>query len=155
MRRPGARLRPRLAAAAAEESGSTLVLTIFYGALALALVLVVVSATSLYLDRKRLFTLADGAALAAAESWQLEQVRIDGDRLAIGLDDAEVGAVASAYLADADHSLRGVELVRATSDDGLSATVTVRATWYAPIHTDLTPLTVPIEVTADARSVFH
>lgn len=147
--------RPATRSRFADEDGSTLLLTIFYGVLALALVLVVVSATSLYLERKRLFTLADGAALAAAESWRLEDVRIDGDRLTYQLDDARVRAVASGYLGDAAHSLRGLELVRAGSADGRSATVTLRATWHAPIHSEFTPLTVPIEVTADARSVFH
>jgi uncharacterized membrane protein len=152
---PGAMLRHRLDRLPDDEAGSTLLLTIFYGVLALALVLVVVSATSLYLERKRLFTLADATALAAAESWRLDDVRIEGDRLAVDLDDGEVSAAASDYLADASHSLRGVELVRASAVDGRSATITLRATWHAPIHSEFTPLTVPIEVTADARSVFH
>ncbi|GAA1056809.1 hypothetical protein GCM10017608_11750 [Agromyces luteolus] len=138
-----------------EETGSTLLLTIFYGVLALALVLVVTSATSLYLERKRLFTLADGAALAAAESWRLDEVRLEGDVLVFGLDEASVAAAAAGYLGDAAHSLRGLELVRADSSDGRSASVTLRAVWHAPISTDLVPVTVPIEVTADARSVFH
>jgi hypothetical protein len=45
--------------------------------------------------------------------------------------------------------------VRADSTDGRSATVTLRAVWHAPISSDLVPITVPIQVTADARSVFH
>ncbi|MBM7505171.1 pilus assembly protein TadG-related protein [Agromyces aurantiacus] len=139
----------------ADEDGSTLLLTIFYGVLALALVLVVVSATSLYLERKRLFTLADGAALAAAESWRLEDVRVEGRDLVFDLDDAAVREAAAEYLGDAVSSLEGVELVRAGSADGRSATVTLRAVWRAPISSEFLPLTVPIEVTADARSVFH
>ncbi|WP_165308020.1 pilus assembly protein TadG-related protein [Agromyces binzhouensis] len=138
-----------------DESGSTLLLTILFGALALALVLVVTSATSLYLERKRLFTLADGAALAAAESWRLDEVRVEGDALVFGLDEASVAAAAADYLGDAEHSLRALEVVRADSGDGRSASVTLRAMWHAPISTDLMPVTVPIEVTADARSVFH
>ena len=137
------------------EQGSTLLLTIFYCVLGLSLIMVVVSATSLYLERKRLFTLADGTALAAAESWSLDTVQVEGDDLSLELDSAEVGRAATAYLGDAVHELRGVELVRAASDDGQSATVTMRAVWYAPIHTELLPLSVPIEVTATARSVFH
>lgn len=155
MSRPGAVLHRRLDRLREEETGSTLLLTIFFGVLALALVLVVVSATSLYLERKRLFALADAAALAAAESWRLEDVRIDGDRLVYDLAEADVRVAASDYLADASHSLRGVELVRASAADGRSATVTLRATWHAPIHSAFIPLTVPLEVTADARSVFH
>ena len=139
----------------AEEDGSTLLLTIFYGVLGLALVLVVVSASSLYLERKRLFTVADGAALAGAESWRLDAVQIEGDRLSLELTSGEVADAAAAYLGDSGHRLDGLELVNATSDDGRSASVTLRAIWHAPISTDLVPVTVPIEVTATARSVFH
>lgn len=138
-----------------DENGSTLLLTIFYCFLGLSLVLVVVSATTLYLERKRLFTLADGAALAAAEAWSLDSVRVDGDRLDVALDDPEVSTAAIAYLEAAATELDDVRLVRAASDDGRSATVTLRTTWEAPIHTELLPLTVPIEVTVTARSVFH
>ena len=138
-----------------DETGSTLLLTIFYCVLGLALVLVVVSASSLYLERKRLFTLADGAALAAAEAWELDSVRIEGERLALELDSVAVADAAADYLGDAGHSLDGLELVRAASDDGQSATITLRAVWHAPISTDFVPVTVPIEVTATARSVFH
>jgi uncharacterized membrane protein len=138
-----------------DEDGSTLLLAIFYCFLGLSIVMVVASATTLYLERKRLFTVADGAALAAAEAWALDAVRIDGDRLAITLDDAEVRRAAVDYLADAATGLDDLELVRAASDDGRSATVTVRAIWRAPIHTELVPVAVPIEVTVTARSVFH
>ena len=138
-----------------DELGSTLLLTIFFSFLGISLVLVVAAATSLYLDRKRLFTVADGAALAAAEAWSLDSIRIDDDDLAFDLDDADVQRVAADYLAVAAHELDQVELVSASSVDGRSATITLRAVWHAPIHTELLPLAVPIEVTATARSVFH
>jgi hypothetical protein len=116
---------------------------------------VVASATTLYLQRTRLFTVADGAALAAAEAWALDSVQVDGDRLAIELDDADVRRAAAEYLDDAASDLDDVVLVRAASDDGRSATVTLRAVWRAPIHSELVPVAVPIEVTVTARSVFH
>ncbi|WP_448005149.1 pilus assembly protein TadG-related protein [Agromyces bauzanensis] len=144
--------RPRQASA---DEGSTLLLTIFYCVLGLSIVLVVASVTTLYLERKRLLTLADGAALAGAEAWQLDAVRVDGDRLAVELDDADVRAAAAEYLGDAASGLDDVELVRAASDDGRSATVTLRSVWRAPIDTEFVPVAVPIEVTVTARSVFH
>lgn len=140
---------------ARDESGSTLLLTIGYCVLGLAIILVVASATTLYLERKRLFTVADGAALAAAEAWELESVHIDGDRLALELTDAEVRRTAGEFLAGAVTDLDDVVLVRATSADGRSATVTLRSVWRSPISTDLIPVDVPIEVTVTARSVFH
>ncbi|HEU0182187.1 MAG TPA: pilus assembly protein TadG-related protein [Agromyces mariniharenae] len=141
--------------AARDETGSTLLLTIGYGVLGLAIILVVASATTLYLERKRLFTVADGAALAAAEAWALESVRVDGGRLTLDLQDADVKRAAGEYLADAATDLDDVVLVSATSTDGRSATVTLRSVWRAPISTDLVPVEVPIEVTVTARSVFH
>jgi hypothetical protein len=147
--------RRRRAHLADEEAGSTLLLTIGFCILGLAIVLVVASATTLYLERKRLFTVADGAALAAAEAWELEAVRIENDRLTLDLQDADVRRAAGEYLADAASALDDVALVSATSTDGRSATVTLRSVWQAPISTDLVPLEVPIEVTVTARSVFH
>jgi len=134
---------------ARDETGSTLLLTIGYCMLGLAIILVVASATTLYLERKRLFTVADGAA------WALDSVRVDGDRLTLDLRDAEVSRAAGEYLASAATGLDDVVLVSATSADGRSATVTLRSVWHAPISTDLLPVEVPIEVTVTARSVFH
>src|SRR5690554_3716721 len=67
------------------EDGSTLLLTIFYGFLSLALVLVVVAITSLYLERKRLFSVADSAALVGAEAFAIRDVSItdDGPRVVL------------------------------------------------------------------------
>jgi uncharacterized membrane protein len=138
-----------------DEDGSTLLLAIFYCVLGVTIILVVASATTLYLERKRLFSLADGAALAAAEAWSLDQVSLDGDELTLALDSAAVREAAAGYLVDARGGLDEVVLVRAASDDARSATVTLRTVWRAPLHTEFVPLEVPIEVTVTARSVFH
>ena len=82
-------------------------------------------------------------------------MRVDGQRLSLELTSAEVADAAAAYLGETEHQLGGLELVRAASDDGQSATVTLRAIWHAPISTELVPVSVPIQVTATARSVFH
>ncbi|MRG58862.1 hypothetical protein GE115_03100 [Agromyces sp. CFH 90414] len=137
------------------DTGSTLPLVVFLSVLAIVLIIVVTASTSLYLDRKRLFTLADGAALAGSEAWSLDSIRVDGDAVAFELDDEAVRQSVAEYLADAETGLEGVELVAAASGDGRSATVTLRATWRVPIANDLLPIAVPIEVTSTARSVFH
>ena len=138
------------------DEGSTLLLTIFYGFLALLVVLVVVAATSLYLERKKLFTLADGAALVGAESFALEAVAIDAGELHAALTSAEIRAAATAYLAAAPHpGIEDLALTRADTVDGQSATVTLRAWWRPPVLTLLVPDGLPVEVTAVARSVFH
>ncbi|WP_210422935.1 pilus assembly protein TadG-related protein [Cryobacterium sp. BB307] len=84
-----------------DEDGTTLLLTIFYGVLALALILLVVAATSLYLERKRLFTLADGAALVGAEAFELDDVIVTAEVPRVELRSPDVAAAVSDYLASA------------------------------------------------------
>ena len=138
------------------EEGSTLLLTIFYGFLALLVVLIVVAATSLYLERKRLFTLADGAALAGAESFALDAVAMDAGELHAALTTPKIRAAATGYLAAAPHpGVENLVLARADTLDGQSAIVTLQAWWRPPVLTIFVPGGLPVEVTAVARSVFH
>ncbi|TDW31042.1 pilus assembly protein TadG-related protein [Cryobacterium psychrophilum] len=135
------------------DEGSTLLLTIFYGFLSLALILVVVAATSLYLERKRLFTLADAAALAGAEAFQfgtVERGTTDVDR---ALDAADVQAAVTGYLALPHEDFEGLTMTQAVSTDGHSATVSLSAWWRPPVLTLFIPDGLPVNVTAVARSV--
>ncbi|WP_436408545.1 pilus assembly protein TadG-related protein [Agromyces chitinivorans] len=144
-------LRDRLAR---DESGSTLLLTIGCCVLGLAVIVVTIGATSLYLERKRLFTIADGAALAGAEAFVLADVRREGDRLVVELDPDDVSAAVAEHLAASVGARDEVRVLRATSTDGRSATVTLGTTWRAPILGEWLPAEVPIDVTSVARSVF-
>ena len=81
-----------------DEDGSTLLLTIFYGFLALVLILLVVAATSLYLERKRLFSLADGAALVGAEAFALDAVALTPQGPRPTLHSADVADAVDEYL---------------------------------------------------------
>ena len=144
------RLRPR------DDDGSTLLLTIFFGCLALALILVVVAATSLYLERKRLLTLADGAALAGAEAFPLDAVTAGATGVRPNLTSAEVAGAVAGYLDAAPHpGLERLTVSRAVSADGQSATVSLSAYWRPPVLTLVLPAGLPLEVTAVARSVFR
>lgn len=137
------------------DDGSTLPLTIFFGMLALLIVLIAVAATSLYLERKRLFTLADGAALVGAEAFELDGVLATASGYRPVLHNADVSAAVSAYLASTpSDGLEGLRLERAGTVDGRSATVQLSAYWRPPVLTLLVPDGLRIEVTAVARSVF-
>lgn len=137
------------------DEGSTLPLTIFYGFLSLLLVLIVVAATSLYLERKRLFTLADGAALVGAEAFALDDVRATAAGYRPTLESPDVAAAVSAYLGSIPTAdVTALHLDRAESVDGRSATVELSAYWRPPVLTLLVPEGLRIEVTAVARSVF-
>lgn len=137
------------------DDGSTLLLTIFYAALSLALILVVVAATSLYLERKRLFTLADGASLVGAEAFSLDKVTRTGAGIQPNLTSAEVSSSVHSYLAGSpSDSFTDLRVERAVSVDGRSATVELSCYWSPPVLTLFVPKGIRIEVTSIARSVF-
>jgi hypothetical protein len=137
------------------DDGSILPLICFYGAMALLVTLLVASATSLYLERKRLFTLADGAALVGAESFTLNDVRVTDDGVRPRLEPARVRAAVRAYL-DGNPIGRweALALDEATTLDGLSAKVTVSAIWRPPVVTLFVPVSMRIDATAVSRTVF-
>jgi uncharacterized membrane protein len=118
------------------ESGTAAVLIIGFTVVIAMMVAVVVDASAAYLRRQSLSTLADGAALAAADGIQGEQVYTSGlagravidPRLAEALVTAHLGAV------DAAETYPGLRVHVDTADDR----VVVRLT--APL--DL-PLTLP------------
>ena len=140
---------------ATDEEGSTLFLTIFYGFVALVLVLLVVAATSLYLERKRLFTLADGAALVGAEAFTLDSVRETADGWRPELEPQDVRRAVTAYIAgNPTQEFESLSVEQATTLDGASATVSLSAYWRPPIVSLLVPEGIRIDVTAVARSVF-
>ncbi|WP_240034752.1 pilus assembly protein TadG-related protein [Glaciihabitans arcticus] len=139
-----------------DETGSTLPLTIFYGFLSLVLILLAVAATSLYLERKRLFTVADGAALVGAEAYDLGDLAPTADgHPRPELEASDVRAAVAAYFDSAPvDGFEQLNVERATTVDGRSATVELSAYWRPPIVSLLVPEGLRIEVTAVARSVF-
>ena len=138
-----------------DDTGTTLVLTIFYAFLALVLIFLVVAATSLYLERKRLFTLADGAALVGAEAFDLADVTVSDGLPSVILESEDVAAAVSAYLARVpEPGFESLALESAHTADGRSATVTLSAHWRPPMVSLLVPDGIRIEVTALARSIF-
>lgn len=138
-----------------DEEGSVLLLTIFSAVLALAVILGVMAASSLYIERKRLFTVADGAATAAAEAFSLDSVTFVDGLPRVYLTNEQVDAEARQYLALA--STTGsipVELLRAESEDGRSATVTLAGQWNPPMVSLFFPHGMTLTVSATARTVF-
>ncbi|THG28536.1 pilus assembly protein TadG-related protein [Naasia lichenicola] len=139
------------------EEGSTLPLIAIFTALALAMVLVAASASSLYLSRARLFSLADGAALSGAESYELEGVAVLDGEVRATLDSGSIVAAVQEYLdlAPSADGFDELSVIRAETSDGRSAIVTLAATWHPPVLSPLMPDGVLIEVTSTARSVFQ
>jgi hypothetical protein len=137
------------------DDGSTLPLVIFYGLLGIVVVLLVTAATSLYLEKKRLLALADGAALVGAESFDLTDVSITPTGPRPALESSDVASAVAEYL-DGPHSSRFEQLAidAAFTPDGRSATVTLSAMWRPPVLTLFVPDGIRVDATATARSVF-
>lgn len=138
------------------EAGSTLPLILVFFLIAGSFVAVTVGATALHLERLRLLTVADGAALAGAESFRVADVHVQGDGVVPTLSDPTVTVEVRRYLADAGPGgFDGLTLGRATTTDGRSATVTLSADWHPPILSELLPLSLPVEVTSTAAAAFR
>lgn len=138
-----------------DEEGSVLLLTLFSALLALAVILGVMAASSLYIERKRLFTVADGAAAAAAEGFSLDSVTVRDSTPRIYLSSEQVDAEARAFLeAVGTSGSIPVQLIRAHSVDGTSATIVVAGQWYPPIVSLFFPQGIQLSVSSTARTVF-
>jgi uncharacterized membrane protein len=138
-----------------DDRGSTLPLVAFYTFLALVLILLVVAATSLYLERKRLFTLADGAALVGAEAFDLDEVSLTAAGPRPTLETADVAAAVNDYLTSVPTDFESLTVERAETIDGRSATVALSAYWRPPVLSLLVPQGFRLDVTTVARSVFY
>ncbi len=147
----------RFRGAVTSDAGSVLPLIAGASALALAVILVVTAVTSLYLDYKRVLSIADAAALVGAEAYDLGQIVVEGDTVVAVLDSARVRGAVESHLRDAVAGAVPVDdlrLVRATTVDGRSATVVLSARWAPPLLTPFIPEGLAIEATSTARSVF-
>lgn len=133
---------------AESEEGSILPLIIGYALLAIAVILVCVDATSLYIENKRLAGVADAAALAASDGFTID---VDGGEATIVLADAEVTAQAQAIVDVYDSAT----LIAAESPDGVSARVTVATMWRPPFLSIFVPDGVPLEATATSRTALR
>lgn len=137
-----------------DDRGSILPLVAAFTALGLTIVLLVAATTSLYLERKRLLSFADAAALVGAESFELADVTVADGVVRAELTDAQVHASVAQYLESYPSTFDELRLEEATTVDGRSATVTLSAAWHPPVVSLLVPEGLRIDVTSTARSVF-
>lgn len=131
------------------------VLIIGYVMLALLVSTVVMGASSLYIEHKKLLSLADGASVAAADSYTLGQVETkDGTPSAV-LSGERVRSVAGDYLNrnGAFARFEGLAVTAATgTPDGSTAVVVLSAAVHPPVVNFLVPDGIRIEAASTARS---
>lgn len=130
-------LRRRLAAVRDGDDGQVLLLVVAYAAIAIALVLTVVSASQVHLERKRLLEAADAAALDAADEIA-EDAYFDGGAQpgSVPVSDRSVRAAVDGYLDDRRAWAEFDDLAIAPgtgTPDGRTAVVTLRATVEPPL----------------------
>ena len=144
------RVRARVRAAlAGDEEGSFLILTLGYAVLAIAVILVCLDATSLYLAQKRLDALADAAALAGADGFTLV---VEGGEPRAQLSDDGVRDQADALVGDVGGD---ASVVEAGTPDGVSARVTVATTWRPPVIALFVPEGLALRATATSRTALR
>jgi len=133
-------------------------LVLAYAVVALTTGLVVIGASAVHLERKQLLSLADAAALDAADSLDEGALYAGGLGAAVPLTDASVREAASAYLVSVGASQRvaGAALGAGTgTPDGETAEVELVGVARLPVVTWVLPRWrdgVPLRVVARARS---
>lgn len=145
------------------EEGSISLLIIFYMLVAAAMVVVAVDASAFFLAQRGLSSVADGAALAAAQA--LDEDALYAGRAAdeLPLDAAGVRAAVVGYLTDRELTSTYPTLqVAEAGTDGETVEVTLTYDKQLPFLALVSAITgafpggtVQVEVTAHARSPFR
>ena len=137
-----------------EETGHVMVLLIGYVLITLLVITVVAAAGSIYLGHKKLLSLADGAALAAADTFELSGGSASSDPGTL-LTAQGVQGAAQNYLAgiDAPEGLGNIVLDSATgAGDGRTAVVGMSAVVHPLFINFLVPEGISISVRSTARA---
>lgn len=137
------------------EDGQMMVMILGYVTLALLVTTVVIGISSVHLEHKRLLSLADGASLAAADSYTLGDVDTQGESPSATLNPARVRNVAADFVSRSPAAQRfsGLAVAASTgSPDGSTAVVVLTAAVHPPVVNFLVPDGIRIEATSTARS---
>ena len=137
------------------EDGQITVLIIGYILLSLLVIAVVTAVSAVYIEHKKLLSVADGAALSAADTFSVAAIDADGGEPAPTLDSQSVSGAAAAYLdrSGALPRFNNLGLDPTTgAPDSRTARVVLTAVVHPPIVTFMVPAGIPIVATADARA---
>jgi len=134
------------------ERGSILPLIAGFAMVCLVLIFGISASTSLLVERARLFSLADSAALHAAESFLPRLVTRPASGVVAPVDSAGVRSAVVDYLARVGPGpLEGVRLERALSPDARTVEVTLSSLWAPPVVSEFLPSSLRIAATARAQ----
>lgn len=137
------------------DDGQITVLIIGYMLLSLLVVAVVTAASAVYIEHKKLLSVADGAALSAADTFSVASINSGGGEPTPALDSTSVSQAAAAYLERSGSVARFNDLAidpATGAPDERTARVVLTAVVHPPIVNFLVPAGIPIAATADARA---
>lgn len=137
------------------EDGQVMVLIIGYVVISLLVVTIAMAASAVYIEHKRLLSVADSAAIAAADTFSLGQVETTAAAPVTILNDAAVNDAVRSYLSRtaAVESFSGLAIAPSTgTSDSRTAHVVLTAVVHPPIINFIVPEGIPISVDSDARS---
>lgn len=137
------------------EEGQVMILIMGYVLLALLVTTVVMAVSAVYIGHKRLLSVADSAAVAAADTFSLGQVEVSEDTPVTILSDAAVNDAVTSYLSriNAAGRFNALAIDPATGTaDSRTAHVVLSAIVHPPIVNVFVPDGIPITVVSDARS---
>ena len=138
------------------QRGSMMPLIAGLAGLAVALMFVVVSATSLVIERHRLHALAEATALFAAESFDPGDLRMGSGELIVPLTNDRVRREAVKYLSGGVvHRHHDLRLVVADTPDNRRARVRLSATWQPPLVSAYVPVGVRMEAQSLSRALIR
>lgn len=134
------------------DDGSITPLAIGFATIALALILLAALITDVWLAQRKLFALADSAALASAESFDAAPT----DKPGIVLTDDGVTEAAQNYLSVVEVPAGYSDLsVTGRSPDGLSAEVSLRTAYVPTLLSPFAPSWIQLEATATVRGALR
>jgi hypothetical protein len=138
-----------------DEDGQITVLIIGYILLSLLVIAVITAVSAVYIEHKKLLSVADGAALSAADTFSVASIDAGGGEPAPALESGSVSRAADAYLERSGALARfhNLGLDPATgAPDSRTARVVLTAVVHPPIVNFLVPAGIPIVATTDARA---
>lgn len=118
--------------ASAKDDGSVLMLVLGMVVIAFLLVAVVTDTSALYLKRRALQAMADGAAIAGAQAMDADAVYAGRATSSVPLDPAGVADAVRDYVRKAGGSASFDPALSSVSTDGVTARVTLSATIRLP-----------------------
>lgn len=149
------RRRPRTDNLWRDEEGQVMILIIGYVVLSLFVVTVVMAVSAVYIEHKRLLSVADSAAVAAADTFSLGQVEVSGSAPVTVLNDAAVTDAVTSYLGRtaASEQFHALSVDQSTgTSDSRTAHVVLNAVVHPPVVNFVVPDGISITVTSEARA---